>query len=64
MPAGKKDNWCSGGGIWFEDATKASIERCNKCGRRLRLKTILHQPPYGEKYGIDGYKIPAHKEKK
>jgi len=27
------------------------------------LKTILHQPPYGEAYGIDGYKIPEHKEK-
>ena len=62
VPAGKKTNWCRGGGKWFE-ADKAKTVRCPVCNRRLMLKTILHQPPYGEAYGIDGYKVPEHKEK-
>lgn len=62
VPAGKKSTWCRGGGTNIE-ADEAKVVRCPVCNRRLRLKTILHQPEYGEKYGIDGYEIPQHKEK-
>ena len=60
MPAGKKDNWCKGGGTNIE-SEKAKIVRCPVCNRRLMLKTILHQPPYPE---VEAYVIPPHKEKK
>ena len=63
MPAGKKSNWCKGSGVYPEGADKAKVVRCPVCNRRLKLKTILHQPEYGEKYGIDGYRIPNNKEK-
>lgn len=63
MPAGKTKEWCPGGNKWA-DIDKVEMIRCKTCNRRLKAKTILHQPEYGESYGIEGYKVPNHKRKK
>jgi len=63
VPAGKKSTWCRGGDARVE-ADRAKVVRCHVCDRRLKLRTVLHQPEYGEKHGVDGYRIPTHKEKR